>query len=126
MSKFQVLCQDATCRNGVGCGNRFVTSFSFELITTRTGTGVMTRRRIPHNVFLVEFVGELISHAQQGKRPAINKEYVLELPGLSTAGEKIFIDPTSSGNASRFVNHSCQPNCEYRVFHCGKQIRVGI
>lgn len=122
----RVVCQDRICQNSVGCDNRFVPIFSFDLIQTRVGFGVAARRPIPANVFLLEFVGELIYDDQVAQRPSYNLNYMMALPVLSTTGRCVLIDPTLLGNESRFVNHSCTPNCEYRVYHCGKQVRVGL
>ena len=36
------------------------------------------------------------------------------------------IDPTVYGNVARFMNHSCDPNCETRKWTVGKEIQVGI
>jgi len=36
------------------------------------------------------------------------------------------IDPTSYGNVARFINHSCDPNCETRKWTVGKETSVGI
>ena len=36
------------------------------------------------------------------------------------------IDPTTYGNVARFINHSCEPNCETRKWTVGKEISVGI
>ena len=36
------------------------------------------------------------------------------------------IDPTQYGNVARFINHSCDPNCETRKWTVGKETSVGI
>jgi len=36
------------------------------------------------------------------------------------------IDPTYSGNVARFINHSCDPNCETRKWTVLNEICVGI
>lgn len=36
------------------------------------------------------------------------------------------IDATDKGNASRFINHSCDPNCEIQKWRAGGVSSVGI
>lgn len=39
---------------------------------------------------------------------------------------KEVIDPTYKGNMARFINHSCDPNCETRKWNVRGEIEVGI
>lgn len=41
-------------------------------------------------------------------------------------GPNQLIDATEKGNASRFINHSCDPNCEIQKWQTGDQYSVGI
>jgi hypothetical protein len=36
------------------------------------------------------------------------------------------IDAAEAGNISRYVNHSCDPNCELQRWQVGSEIRIGI
>jgi len=36
------------------------------------------------------------------------------------------IDPTYKGNMARFINHSCDPNCETQKWNVLGEIAVGI
>jgi hypothetical protein len=36
------------------------------------------------------------------------------------------IDPTGSGNIARFVNHSCDPNCQTTKWQVNGEIQVGV
>lgn len=36
------------------------------------------------------------------------------------------IDPTVSGNVARFINHSCDPNCQTRKWTVMNEVCVGI
>jgi len=38
----------------------------------------------------------------------------------------LYIDPTSAGNYARFINHSCDPNCEIRKKYVKGEICVGV
>ena len=41
-------------------------------------------------------------------------------------GPDQLIDATDKGNASRFINHSCDPNCEIQRWTTGSTTSVGI
>jgi SET domain-containing protein len=75
------------------------------------GLGVFTSRDVPKGTLLLEYLGERITHEEAGERYYAAKEpdaFVL----LFTVDEKIVIDGGVGGRAARYVNHSCEPNCE--------------
>lgn len=37
-----------------------------------------------------------------------------------------YIDASKKGNISRFMNHSCNPNCELQKWVVGSSMRIGI
>ena len=41
-------------------------------------------------------------------------------------GPDQLIDATEKGNASRFINHSCDPNCETQKWTTGSTCSIGI
>lgn len=77
------------------------------------GTGVFAKRLIPKGTRVVEYQGrrrpkaQLLEEAVRGERKLT---YVLNLDA-DTA-----IDGAEQGNDARFVNHSCEPNCEVYIF----------
>jgi len=75
------------------------------------GLGVFTTRDVPKGTLLLEYLGERISHDEAGERYYAAKEpdaFVL----LFTVDRKVVIDGGVGGRAARYVNHSCEPNCE--------------
>jgi SET domain-containing protein len=57
---------------------------------------------------LLEYVGEIITAQQRKERDEVEKSYYLyELCDR----RELFIDAKNYGNMSRFINHSCSPNC---------------
>lgn len=75
------------------------------------GNGVYASREIPKGTRIVEYLGERISHAQADRR--------YEAKGqddghtfLFVVSSKVVIDAGVDGNDARFINHSCDPNCE--------------
>jgi SET domain-containing protein len=75
------------------------------------GLGVFTTRAVPTGTLLLEYLGERISHEEAGDRYYAAKEpdaFVL----LFTVNRRVVIDGGAGGRAARYVNHSCDPNCE--------------
>ncbi len=75
------------------------------------GLGVFTKRAVPRGTLLLEYLGERISHEEAGER-----YYAATQPDafvlLFTVDRKVVIDGGVGGRAARYVNHSCEPNCE--------------
>lgn len=77
------------------------------------GTGVFAKRSIPKGTRVIEYAGRRISKAQlleaadRGERLLT---YVLNLD------KETAIDGAEQGNDARFINHSCEPNCEVYIF----------
>ena len=74
------------------------------------GRGVFARKDIPKGTRLIEYVGERINNAEADRR------YEDELMGrhhtfLFILNSRTVIDAAVDGNISRFINHSCDPNC---------------
>ena len=75
------------------------------------GSGVFATRRIRKGTRIVEYVGDRISHAAADKRYEDHDENDNHT-FLFVVDPKIVIDATVGGNESRFINHSCDGNCE--------------
>ncbi len=75
------------------------------------GTGVFAVQPIPQETRIIEYTGERISHAEADAR---YDEDAMENPHtvLFTVDKKTVIDAAVGGNEARFINHSCEPNCE--------------
>ena len=75
------------------------------------GTGAFATRRIPKGTRLVEYTGERLSPAQADARYP-------DVPGerhhtyLFAIDDDIVVDAAVGGNAARWINHSCAPNCD--------------
>ncbi len=72
--------------------------------------GAFAVEDIPEDTCIIEYTGELISNEEAEKREIENDKngatYILCID------EKNCIDGSIGGNESRFVNHSCDPNCD--------------
>jgi uncharacterized protein len=75
------------------------------------GYGVFAARRIRKGTTILEYLGERISHSEadaryEDKDPKDNHTF------LFTVDAKTVIDAGVNGNAARYVNHGCDPNCQ--------------
>ena len=75
------------------------------------GFGVVAVRRIPKAARIIEYVGERISHAEADQRYEDHDENDSHT-FLFSVDRGLVIDAGVDGNDARFINHSCEPNCE--------------
>ena len=78
------------------------------------GRGLFVMEDAQDGEFLIEYVGEVISHILADER---EKRYQARGIGcyMFSLNDDYIIDATEKGNRSRFINHSCEPNCETRI-----------
>lgn len=83
------------------------------------GRGVFAARDIPKGTSIVEYVGEIITKREAGKRGRALMEQ-----SLATGGASVYIfildrrhdlDGNFPWNDARLINHSCAPNCETEI-----------
>lgn len=75
------------------------------------GRGVFAVRRIRKGTRIVEYLGERVSH-QEADRRYESKDASDNHTFLFIVDSRIVIDAGVDGNDARFINHSCNPNCE--------------
>ena len=75
------------------------------------GRGCFALRRIPKGTRIIEYKGERISPREADRR---YDEDVMDVPHtfLFTVDKKTVIDAGRHGNSARWINHSCDPNCD--------------
>ena len=75
------------------------------------GLGAFATRPIPASVRLVEYAGERLTPAEADARyPDVDGERHHTF--LFAIDDDVVIDAAFGGNEARFINHSCDPNCE--------------
>jgi len=84
----------------------------FELRTSKIqGTGAFAKRTIKKGTRIIEYLGQRISWRTADKRyddEKMGRHHTF----LFTVDDKTVIDAAVNGNDARFINHSCDPNCE--------------
>ncbi len=62
--------------------------------------------------FVTEYVGEILDYEQfKARTDQYHEEKRKDFYFMSLTADEM-IDATQKGNMSRFMNHSCDPNCE--------------
>ncbi|KAK4872174.1 hypothetical protein RN001_016298 [Aquatica leii] len=76
--------------------------------------GLFCHRDIESGEMVIEYAGEVIRSVLADKR---EKQYTLKGMGcyMFRIDENFVVDATMKGNAARFINHSCDPNCYSKV-----------
>jgi uncharacterized protein len=74
------------------------------------GRGVFALRSIRKGSRIVEYKGERVSHAEADWYHEDGADATHTM--LFIVDDETVIDATRRGNAARWINHSCRPNCE--------------
>ena len=75
------------------------------------GLGAFAVRRIRKGTRIIEYTGERITPAEADARyddEAMERHHTF----LFAVNRRTVIDAAIGGNAARFINHSCAPNCQ--------------
>jgi histone-lysine N-methyltransferase ASH1L len=134
----QYECNDDNCNLSASeCGNRSFAELAartkkggpfdvgVEVIkTANRGFGVRSCRTFAPGQIIMEYTGEIISEAECQRRMREDYKdkqcyYLMELErGLIIDGTK--------GSMARFINHSCEPNCEVRMVKVNGTPRMAV
>jgi len=120
------------CNNGQDCGNRVLGRRQFAKCKPKReqgkGWGLASVHGAKKGGLIQEYVGEIIDEVTKRDRldvwakdhPNDPNFYIMSLePGW-------YIDAREKGNLSRFINHSCGPNCHLTPVNVGGHTRVAI
>ncbi|MBX2866398.1 SET domain-containing protein-lysine N-methyltransferase [Candidatus Kaiserbacteria bacterium] len=70
------------------------------------GLGLFTKEDLVKDDFIIEYIGEHISHEESDRRGG---KY------LFTLNDDIIVDGKDRKNKARYINHSCRPNCDAEI-----------
>lgn len=90
-------------------------SLAFEIRTSPiSGKGAFAVRPIKKGERLIEYTGERIPHPVADSRyddESMDEHHTF----LFSVSSRTVIDATHGGNEARYINHSCDPNCESEI-----------
>ncbi|KAK1429775.1 hypothetical protein QVD17_11993 [Tagetes erecta] len=96
------------------------------VLTKHCGWGVEAAECIKKGEFIIEYVGEVISDALCEERLWDMKHKGIKNFYMCEIRKDFTIDATFKGNTSRFLNHSCGPNCNLDKWDVDGETRVGV
>lgn len=118
------------CPTGKHCRNKRFQKRQYALIevfkTEKKGFGLEALEDLHPGDFVIEYVGEVLPKPAFEKRTlqyaeAGNRHFYF----MSLKSDEV-IDAQKKGNVARFMNHSCNPNCQLQKWMVGDQIRMGF
>ncbi|KAI1887403.1 hypothetical protein AGOR_G00189940 [Albula goreensis] len=123
-------CHPQVCPAGERCQNQGFTKRQYPdtkiIKTAGKGWGLLALRDIKKGEFVNEYVGELIDEVECRARIKYAQENDITHFYMLTIDKDRIIDAGPKGNYSRFMNHSCQPNCETQKWTVNGDTRVGL
>ncbi|KAL1548915.1 Histone-lysine N-methyltransferase ashr3 [Salvia divinorum] len=126
--RVQCISCSKACRCSKHCTNRpFQKGKKIQIVKTELcGWGVVAAESISKGDFIVEYVGEVINDASCEKRLWDMKDQDAKNFYMCEINKDFVIDATFKGNESRFLNHSCAPNCKLEKWQVDGETRVGF
>ncbi|XP_055616914.1 nuclear receptor binding SET domain protein isoform X2 [Toxorhynchites rutilus septentrionalis] len=123
-------CNPKVCPAGPNCQNQCFEKKQYpSLIAKRIpqkGWGLVTLEDIRQGQFVIEYVGEVINNAELARRLQQKQDQKDENYYFLTVDSELTIDAGPKGNLARFINHSCEPNCETMLWRVGGAQAVGL
>ncbi|XP_013779563.1 uncharacterized protein LOC106464006 [Limulus polyphemus] len=125
-----VECTSQLCPCKEQCSNQKIQKHEWSpglerFMTPDRGWGIRTTEPIKAGSFILEYVGEVVSDKEFRHRMAERycndqHHYCLNLDS------GMVIDGYRMGGEGRFVNHSCEPNCEMQKWSVNGVYRIGL
>ena len=123
-------CLDSLCRLEEACTNRrFQRHEHLQVYPQKTanrGWGLVAGQKIRKNQFVIQYMGEIYYIDSEVGRRRLEKYRGSTDTYLMSITQNEVIDPTKKGNEARFINHSCDPNCETQKWNVLGEVRIGI
>uniref|UniRef100_A0A1A7YAR4 Histone-lysine N-methyltransferase, H3 lysine-36 specific n=2 Tax=Iconisemion striatum TaxID=60296 RepID=A0A1A7YAR4_9TELE len=123
-------CHPQVCPAGERCLNQAFTKRQYSQVeifrTLSRGWGLRCVHDIKKGHFVTEYVGEVIDEEECRSRIRHAQENDICNFYMLTLDKDRIIDAGPKGNEARFMNHSCQPNCETQKWTVSGDTRVGL
>ncbi|KAJ8273493.1 hypothetical protein GJAV_G00102200 [Gymnothorax javanicus] len=123
-------CSPSTCPCEERCDNQPIQRHDWVQCLERfradgKGWGIRTKEPLRAGQFIIEYLGEVVSEQEFRKR-MIEQYYSHSDHYCLNLDSGMVIDSYRMGNEARFINHSCQPNCEMQKWSVNGVYRIGL
>lgn len=123
-------CEKNTCPCGLTCQNRRFQLHQDACVYPKymgaKGFGLIAGEKIKKGQFIIQYIGEVLSLKSEEGIKRLNDYSKSTCTYMMKLGGSEVIDPSYKGNMARFINHSCDPNCETQKWNVLGEICVGI
>lgn len=123
-------CNEEECPCRERCQNRRFQKRQYAKVkvveTPGKGFGLFTCEDLKPGTLVMEYVGEIVNQDQMNERARKYSAQGQPHFYFMTLRPNQIIDATCKGNLSRFLNHSCLPNCETQKWIVGGRIKIGL
>ena len=90
------------------------------------GWGLKATENIPSGDFVIEYIGEILNMEMVRERLKGSEERDVFNFYFLTLDKNLIIDAGTKSNNARFINHSCDPNCQTQKWKVNGETRIGI
>ncbi|GAX78574.1 hypothetical protein CEUSTIGMA_g6014.t1, partial [Chlamydomonas eustigma] len=90
------------------------------------GFGLFAAEDIKAGQFIIEYVGEVLEEEEYLRRKEFYQEVGQRHYYFMNIGNGEVIDACRKGNNARFINHSCDPNCETQKWLIRGELAIGL
>ncbi|KAL5282689.1 NSD1 family protein [Megaselia abdita] len=123
-------CDPKSCPAGEKCENQLFEKRTYPKMkikyTKGKGFGLIALEKITSGTFVTEYVGEIIDTKEYHRRLKQQEREKNYDYYFLTLQNNYFIDAGPKGNIGRFMNHSCEPNCETQKWTVRGITRIGL
>eukprot|EP00879_Flechtneria_rotunda_P011715 GHRR01012236.1.p1 GENE.GHRR01012236.1~~GHRR01012236.1.p1 ORF type:complete len:1545 (+),score=749.24 GHRR01012236.1:1019-5653(+) len=123
-------CTEDFCPCEHHCTNQMFTKKQYARLAVRRagpkGFGLYADEDLSAGQFLIEYIGEVLEEDEYIRR----KQYYIQTGQrhyyFMNIGNGEVIDACRKGNRARFINHSCEPNCETQKWMVRGELAIGL
>ncbi|CAK4610061.1 unnamed protein product [Aphanomyces euteiches] len=124
-------CASDRCSAGKHCQNNVIQQKRYPKTTVfddpSFGFGLRLDENVPKDTKIIEYVGQLITKDTYLRRKEKGRgQLAWYIARVSREDDNLFVDATKYGNASRFINHACSPNCCFETWYVDKKPRLMV
>ncbi|GBF93173.1 histone-lysine N-methyltransferase [Raphidocelis subcapitata] len=123
-------CTEDFCPCESHCTNQTFTRKQYAKLSVRRagpkGFGLFTEEALKAGQFIIEYIGEVLEEEEYLRRKEYYNSTGQRHYYFMNVGNGEVIDACRKGNQARFINHSCDPNCETQKWLVRGELAIGL